>query len=99
MIEPIEIERFLGSVLDYQVDLSAQDFLASQNLASATVTAIDSGLTIGSPTVSGDVVTFRISGGTISSGYRTRHRLLLLATAADGQKHEHPIEVISYTRQ
>ena len=86
-------ERYPGASLNCTVDLQYQDLLDSQNLASATITAIDSDLTIGTPSVATKSVSFRVSGGAAG-----RATLYMLATAADGQIWEQLIEVITHPR-
>lgn len=58
--------------LPYSFDFSLFDVMESDTMASATVASTPSGLTIGSPSVSGDTVTVRISAGTDGTTYRLK---------------------------
>jgi hypothetical protein len=55
---------------------------AGRTVTGATVTATPAGLTVGTPGVSGTVVSVRISGGTAAAVYE----VLFLATLDDGEK-------------
>src|SRR5262249_44606731 len=89
----VTFERPSGSALWYTIDLSNQDFLAGQSLASVTVTVISGLITIVDKTVSGKSVLIRITGATGG-----RAKLQVKATAQDGQIFDQPVDFVTTNR-
>lgn len=89
----ITIYRSQQSQLQYQLDFRLQDFVATQNLASATVTVLSGTITVSNVSVSGKVVRFTLSGSTAGKA-----KLRVIAVAADGQQMDQPVDVITQAR-
>lgn len=61
---PTTLLKYDDEVRQYDVDFSLQPEIASgATIASATVTSSPSGLTVGSPSISGSKVKFQLSSG------------------------------------
>jgi hypothetical protein len=89
----VTFERSSGSDLWYRVDLSNQDFLAAQDLASVTVTVVSGSITVVDKTVSGKSVLIRITG---ANGGRAK--LEVKASAPDGQVFDQPVDFVTTNR-
>ncbi|GIW83223.1 MAG: hypothetical protein KatS3mg105_5030 [Gemmatales bacterium] len=92
-VVPIDIFRAPRSSLKYEFDFKLQDFLKTQNLASAAVYVINGDITISSPVVSGKVATMTISGETPGVA-----QVELVVVAADGQRLDLPINIFTVKR-
>ncbi len=82
-MDAIKQEKAPAEDLPYTYDFGLWAQLqGSDTLASATVTGSPAGLTIGTPSVSGTVVSVRLSSGTVATTYR----LTVSGTTAAGFK-------------
>jgi hypothetical protein len=94
MAVPLVIfERSAGSDQWYQVDLSNQDFLAAQDLASVSFSVVSGTITVSATSVSGKKVFLRVSGTTAG-----RAKLEVKATAEDGQVFDQPVDFVTTNR-
>lgn len=91
----VEFKRSVGSKpLNYSIDYSLQDFVASQNLASCTIQILAGGsITVGSATVSGKIATAAVTANA-GSVAGTRVKTQWKGVAVDGQTFDQPVDFI-----
>lgn len=89
----ITIYRSQQSQLQYELDFRLQDFVATQNLISASVIVLSGTITVSGVSASGKVVRFTLSGSTAGKA-----KLRVIAVAADGQQMDQPVDVITQAR-
>ena len=82
------LEKSPGDDMPYNWDFSSEEVFDSDTIASATATdwsgSALSGITVGTPSISGSIVQTVISGGTVSTSYQIK----LKATSTAGRDRE-----------